>query len=531
MGFYGKMYFLYLKIILKVSYRMSLFSKNDEYKQFQSYIEEGLVSVEALEHKQILEAGSQIPLVVFGNVIIGMITLVALWGNTPHDALMLWAIFLLFSLVGRGVLLLRYKAVTLESLARWKIYFIGSAFFSGVVWAVGAVLIENHLSIEHGLIAFILGGLTAGAVATNSFIKWNYLAFMLPILSSLTLFYLYINDTSHVLMACMLFAFMMILHSSSSTFRKLQIQKSVMMQVSENSLAKLQNSQQLLTEITSSMAEGVFVISNKGKLTFVNTPAQRMLGWTFQELKEEVQNKVCVHDNLKKIVHEVLSTKKAIYSRDTEFRRKNGKTFHASSTSAPMHSKEGGVVVVFRDITDQKELEKKLEYLAHHDALTTLYNRGKFDTILEEVLLAREQYLTPIALLIIDIDFFKKVNDTYGHQVGDEVITWIACILQKSIRSSDYVARYGGEEFSAILPNTTQEEAYVVAQKIRKKIEEMVFNTSSTHEKISLTTSIGLYGSSALISADTLIKYADDALYKAKQSGRNRVEVYTPTDA
>lgn len=509
---------------------MSLFSKNGEYKQFEAYIEEGLVSVEALEHKQILEAGSQIPLVILGNVIIGVITIIALWNNTPLDRLMLWATFLILSLVPRGLLLLRYKKVTIASLKRWKRYFIGSAFITGIVWGMGALLVELYFPQEQGLIAFVLGGLAAGAVATNSFIKWNYIAFMLPLLISLALFYLYLNDLSHILMACMILAFILILHSSSTTFYNLQIEKSVMMQVSKSSVAKLENSQQLLTEITSSMAEGVFVISNKGKLVFVNAPAERMLGWTLEELKEEVQNKVCVHDNLKKIVHEVLSTKKAIYSRDTEFRRKNGSTFHTSSTSAPIDSKKGGVVVVFRDITKQKELENQLEYLAHHDALTGLYNRRKFDTILEEVILAREKILTPIALLIIDIDFFKKVNDTYGHQTGDEVITWVASILQKSIRSSDYIARYGGEEFSAILPNTTQEDAYCVAQKIRQKIEEMVFNTSSTKEKVSLTASIGLYGTTTLISSDRLIKYADDALYRAKHSGRNRVEVFEPMD-
>jgi diguanylate cyclase (GGDEF)-like protein len=133
-----------------------------------------------------------------------------------------------------------------------------------------------------------------------------------------------------------------------------------------------------------------------------------------------------------------------------------------------------------------------------------------------------------IALALVDIDFFKKFNDTYGHQVGDLVLKHLSKILSSSLRETDLVARYGGEEFVIILSNITDESPITVLELIRKRIEETPLIHESLNENLKVTSSIGY----AVFPTDTdnkieLIKMADEALYDAKKTGRNRVKNYS----
>jgi diguanylate cyclase (GGDEF)-like protein len=124
---------------------------------------------------------------------------------------------------------------------------------------------------------------------------------------------------------------------------------------------------------------------------------------------------------------------------------------------------------------------------------------------------------------MLDIDHFKKVNDTYGHQSGDQALVTVAKTLIKTLRINDMVARYGGEEFAIVLPETNRESAKIAAERCRKQIETSPIETES--QKFSITVSIGTSSlpTPNIKDSDTLIKSADDALYQAKRSGRNRV--------
>jgi len=163
----------------------------------------------------------------------------------------------------------------------------------------------------------------------------------------------------------------------------------------------------------------------------------------------------------------------------------------------------------------------KLEEKASMDFLTKLYNRRKFNSFLEYEITKshryKEQYLS---LLIIDIDYFKNVNDTYGHLVGDNILQEVGKILSVCSRDSDIVARWGGEEFAVMLPQTNIENAYLVAEKLRATIEKHKFDTVSH-----ITCSVGVGQLHLGEDKDTLFKRADVALYKAKNNGRNRVEM------
>lgn len=171
---------------------------------------------------------------------------------------------------------------------------------------------------------------------------------------------------------------------------------------------------------------------------------------------------------------------------------------------------------------------EELKSLANEDGLTGVYNHRFFHDTLREKILSCEKENSPVSVIFIDIDYFKHYNDLYGHQKGDEVLRIIGSILKSIAREEDIVARYGGEEFSIILPNTSEKDAVVIAEAIRKKIEETYFEGQENQPNGKLTASIGIsvYPDKAKNDIE-LIKSADDALYRAKFFNKNRVETYT----
>lgn len=167
----------------------------------------------------------------------------------------------------------------------------------------------------------------------------------------------------------------------------------------------------------------------------------------------------------------------------------------------------------------------ELEKSSRVDFLTGALNRKAFNTHLDYELSKSDRYRTSASLIIMDVDFFKKINDKHGHLIGDKVLQVVSQIVISEIRESDVFARYGGEEFILFLPETSIIDAKDMAERIRKAIEEKTAG-SSTSDYPAVTCSFGV---SAVISSDnmsTLVKRADDALYKAKNNGRNRVEIY-----
>ena len=146
----------------------------------------------------------------------------------------------------------------------------------------------------------------------------------------------------------------------------------------------------------------------------------------------------------------------------------------------------------------------------------------------------KEQYAianrqdTPLCAIMIDIDYFKKFNDTYGHAIGDIVLKTVANIIKEQLREYDIPSRYGGEEFCVLLPHTNIKEALVVAERLRSAVQETKIDIGNG-SIINLTISVGLSELGVKDLAEDLYMKADSALYKAKESGRNRVEVYTTT--
>ena len=168
-----------------------------------------------------------------------------------------------------------------------------------------------------------------------------------------------------------------------------------------------------------------------------------------------------------------------------------------------------------------EKMNKQLNQLAHHDALTGLRNRLNMEANIEEVLEASQKNGIEFAVLMLDLDWFKRVNDQYGHDVGDFVLRELAQILKQSVREGDHVYRAGGEEFVVLLNRISYQDAKQKAERIRQSVENYVFMANGV--KLRKTISGGLYHSSLMnvSSVKELLKQADKALYRAKNSGRN----------
>lgn len=173
----------------------------------------------------------------------------------------------------------------------------------------------------------------------------------------------------------------------------------------------------------------------------------------------------------------------------------------------------------------QSELEK-----SRFDPLTEIYTRKVFNEYSEQLFLRHKNHRqsTDLTFLVVDVDHFKKVNDTYGHQVGDYVLQVVcSTIRDEALRPDDFVARYGGEEFVIILDTIPPQNAYVVAEKVRKKVEDKVIKVADHSFKVTISVGMAVI-SQDVESAKQLFDQADKALYAAKREGRNRVVIFSP---
>jgi two-component system, cell cycle response regulator len=172
-----------------------------------------------------------------------------------------------------------------------------------------------------------------------------------------------------------------------------------------------------------------------------------------------------------------------------------------------------------------KEKNAQLQELSGTDDLTKLANRRRFMEQFTNEFERVKRYKGELSFLILDLDFFKHVNDSHGHLVGDSVLVQIANVMKESVRSSDLVARYGGEEFALLLPETSSKGCRIYAERIRKRIENTKFEAAGKQIQVTISGGIASFPEDSADSVDELWRKADAALYQAKKNGRNRIEL------
>jgi len=280
-------------------------------------------------------------------------------------------------------------------------------------------------------------------------------------------------------------------------------------------------------------ADSIIAVDKNMKLIFFNSEAEKTFGYSQDEIIGQHLNTLIpsefheVHDkHVRKFLEESTVARLMNDRQNVEVKglRKNGNQFFAEISIIKIPQEDGFILAgIIRDISNSKKLEKKLRDFAEHDSLTGIMNRRMIENVLKKDLERASRYNKPLSLLMMDIDHFKKVNDTFGHDVGDLVLKHLTDVSKSNLREVDSFGRWGGEEFVVLLPEIDLKDARVVAEKLRTSIENTPLKINE-NEKVSYTISIGGAAfSKSMDSWETFFKLADNALYQAKEQGRNQV--------
>ncbi len=289
-------------------------------------------------------------------------------------------------------------------------------------------------------------------------------------------------------------------------------------------------SERKLRALAESAYDAIIMIDTNGLVSFWNDAAVNLFGYSEKEaLGLEVHTLIASAE-------EQLLAERGMYQfamtgngpsighvQELEGRHKDGRTFPVERSIAGFRL--GNVwyaVATIRDITERKATETKLHEFATTDGLTGLYNRRRFMELAEREFARSIRYDRPLALIMLDIDHFKDVNDTHGHDAGDVVLRSLSEIAITALRNADILGRLGGEEFAALLPETDEQAAMEVAERLRVSIERATMCTDECTLKITVSIGVSIL-ETGISTIENMLKRADVALYDAKQSGRNRV--------
>ncbi|MGQ9645757.1 MAG: diguanylate cyclase [Thermodesulfobacteriota bacterium] len=330
-------------------------------------------------------------------------------------------------------------------------------------------------------------------------------------------------------------------------------------------LKRLEKKAPLQVSILEAIQDPFFILSQEGRLISVNPKGLDILGYPREELERMALADVVVQEDQDRLLQGCEEM-----GQGREIRLKTS-ILNWQGERIPVEligiHREGMFFITFKDLREQlkneeawakskkelmekirerddyarelramkdlykeklKEIDKMKEealILSYTDDLTGMYNHRFFIHQLTMEVDRQKRYPSPLSLLMIDIDYFKNYNDTNGHLAGDHVLKAIALIIAHAVRQTDIVARYGGEEFGAILINTDRDGALFIAERVRRNVAETNFPNEKVQPNGDLTVSIGVASFSSKISTVTdLIREADNALYRAKKMGRNKVE-------
>ena len=275
------------------------------------------------------------------------------------------------------------------------------------------------------------------------------------------------------------------------------------------------------------MGDGILVLDNYDRLvdhnpsllkTFPHINSQ-IIGQPFQKVFEQYPDLVrMVDDHSNDVIEIQVKSDQGVFSYRCNL----------LSLSGP-HNNPVGKIISFHDYTEVKLLIDQLSDLATIDNLTGIYNRRYFYELAQREISRAERYHQFLSLIIFDLDFFKQINDTYGHAAGDAVLAKVVGIFDQRLRNYDIMGRFGGDEFLILLPETNLEDATALAEELRYTLEqsEIVFEEHTFHIKASF----GVTGMPVVktITLEEMIRCVDGAMYKAKQNGRNCIEVCTPS--
>jgi diguanylate cyclase (GGDEF)-like protein/PAS domain S-box-containing protein len=288
-----------------------------------------------------------------------------------------------------------------------------------------------------------------------------------------------------------------------------------------------------------SIADAVITTDVRGRVEYLNPVAETLTGWRTHEARGLALHTVaCLRDETTQeippdLIARVLREGRAVKeSAKLLLIRQDGGEIAVNESASPIRDRTGaitGVVTVFHDVSQERQYAAKLSYHASHDSLTGLINRREFERRLEAAIKSANDLGRCHAVMYLDLDQFKVVNDTCGHASGDELMRQVSVLLQQLLREGDTLARLGGDEFGVLLENCAEEHALRIADQLRQTIAE--FHFVWHNRSFTIGASIGLINlGDGMLTLSEVMRAADAACYMAKEKGRNRVQVYRPDD-
>lgn len=287
-----------------------------------------------------------------------------------------------------------------------------------------------------------------------------------------------------------------------------------------------------------SIGDAVITTDAAGTVDYLNPGAEDLTGWKVEEAKGQPLSLIFhiinekTEEVLENPVKRCLQEGRIVgLANHTVLVHRDGHRFAIEDSAAPIRNSEGqiiGVVLVFHDVSEKRSLLQQMFHQSYHDPLTDLPNRIMFNDRLNRALAHAHRNNELATVMFLDLDRFKLVNDMLGHAMGDQLLKEVACRLSKSIRENDTIARFGGDEFTLLLQQINQEEdSAKVAQKILQSLEDP-FVLSSHEFHVSASIGIVVYPNDGE-DAETLMKHAETAMYRAKDEGRNNYQLFTPS--
>lgn len=516
------------------------------------------------------------------------------WKYFPSNWLLSWVVAIYLLALARQLLIHYYfqKKPSADESIVWGRSFVCAVLLSGLLWGIaGGIFFVEDSPIHQLFLAYILGGMVAGAMATLSSYRGAFFAFSVP--ATLPFIYQVISHekSGYLLIALTyLFFLMMMVGISRQLYQtitdslnlrfdnvdllnqlleaqnhqhaiNLELQKQIAekdrsqqalqlakqhleQRVAERTAALalsneiLQHEKELFQVTLASIGDAVITTNSSGKITFLNPIAEQFTGW--RNTEAQGLDLPQVFSILEASTQELIENPLAYCSTNAIRSESNDGCLLVSKDSseriidysiAPILNNNKaiiGTVLTFRDVTEQRKLTQKLAYQAAHDSLTGLLNREEFENRLNKILVSTRTHDTH-ALLYLDLDQFKVINDTCGHGAGDELLRQVTALLHSKLRARDTLARLGGDEFGIILEHCPENEALQVANVLRELVES--FRYQWQDKTFTIGVSIGLFpikhDNGGLESA---LSAADSACFAAKEQGRNRVHVYQTDD-
>ncbi len=467
---------------------------------------------------------------LFFNVIVISI---AFWNITSQTFLLIWIFLIALALIMRAIVAKSFlNNPTKKPLLKVEKYFKTYTILALILLTAGLIIIlPEDLPFHQAFLSMIVAGLSAGAVMSLSFFKSFIQKYLLIFILPFT-YVIYIQGTQlHILIAISMLLFLVMLILFSRRYNTSIIEVITSKIVIEQTQKEKKVSENNFSTIFKEAPIGVFtydknLIINQANQTFsslLKAPLEKLIGLNMSKLSDQ---------SIRPALDIVIQGEKGFYEGSYHTKISN-KDLWISMQTVPMYDIEnnikGGLGIV-KDITERIESEKKIRHQAFYDHLTGLANRLTLNERLERQLSRLSRHNRFGAILFIDLDNFKTINDSLGHHIGDTLLKTFATRAPSIIRKEDTVARLGGDEFVVLLSDLSSNELDAVkkAYKTAKKLHNLMKEPIVIEEhKLHITLSIGIVTiGSKQDNINDILKHADIAMYKAKQSGRNTTCIF-----